>query len=246
MSVSSWCWRLPDSADSWSALREEIFGQFTEVGHEIRFLSEQIAEEPRRHRGRALRPRRRRCTWAKLSAPRGSIFENELRRSDWRWKTRWAYAQRRRAMHSPEKSPLGHSAEAARVTRSFDALRESLRADAPAPGPRVRKVSNRAIGDATAGLKGHVVSCSRIRRRENLTSSSRANKAVANMARKFERFDNGLQIQSRDQEQRVRKLNAGARPVDALLRAARAQLRAPATSINRCAAGAWLSTGGLV
>ena len=81
------------------ALREEIFGQFTEVGRQIRFLSEQIAENRDAIAGVRSDLGAKSCAWARRWAPRGSIFAaTSWARCASRCKTRWACAQRRRAI----------------------------------------------------------------------------------------------------------------------------------------------------
>jgi len=194
------------------ALREEIFGQFTEVGRQIRFLSEQIAENR-----------------DAIAGVRSDLGAEIVRLGETLGATRVDFREQLSALRLALQNEMGvraaqardqlseevsRRAEAVRVQlgQEIDGLRESLRADAPRRVPAAtREGVDRAINDATAQLKADVVSAAESVTKKLSAELKQTNKAVADLARKFERFDDRITIQSRDQEQRVRKLERGGR-----------------------------------
>jgi hypothetical protein len=192
------------------ALREEIFGQFTEVGRQIRFLSEQIAENR-----------------DAIAGVRSDLGAEIVRLGETLGATRVDFREQLSALRLALQNEMGvraaqardqlseevsRRAEAVRVQlgQEIDALRDSLRSDAPRRVPAAtREGVDRAIGEAAAQLKSDVVSAAESVTKKLSAELKQTNKAVADLARKFERFDDRITIQSRDQEQRVRKLERG-------------------------------------
>jgi hypothetical protein len=192
------------------ALREEIFGQFTEVGRQIRFLSEQIAENR-----------------DAIAGVRSDLGAEIVRLGETLGATRVDFREQLGALRQALQNEMGvraaqardqlseevsRRAEAVRVQlgQEIDGLRDSLRAEAPRRVPAAtRDGVDRAIGEATAQLKADVVSSAESVTKKLSAELKHTNKAVADLARKFERFDDRITIQSRDQEQRVRKLERG-------------------------------------
>ncbi|HVB78591.1 MAG TPA: hypothetical protein VNE82_01425 [Candidatus Binataceae bacterium] len=195
------------------ALREEIFGQFTEVGRQIRFLSEQIAENR-----------------DAIAGVRSDLGAEIVRLGETLGATRVDFREQLSALRLALQNEMGvraaqardqlseevsRRAEAVRVQlgQEIDGLREGLRADA---GSRrvpaaTREGVDRAIGEAATQLKAEVVGAAESVTKKLSAELKQTNKAVADLARKFERFDDRITIQSRDQEQRVRKLERGGR-----------------------------------
>jgi hypothetical protein len=182
------------------ALREEIFGQFTEVGRQIRFLSEQIAENR-----------------DAIAGVRSDLGAEIVRLGETLGATRVDFREQLSALRQALQNEMGvraaqardqlseevsRRAEAVRVQlgQEIDGLRESLRSDGSKRVPAAtRDGVDRAIGEAESVTK------------KLSAELKQTNKAVADLARKFERFDDRITIQSRDQEQRVRKLERGGR-----------------------------------
>ena len=192
------------------ALREENYGQFTEVGRQIRFLSEQIAENR-----------------DAIAGVRSDLGAEIVRLGETLGATRVDFREQLSALRLALQNEMGvraaqardqlseevsRRAEAVRVQlgQEIDALRDSLRSDAPRRVPAAtREGVDRAIGEAAAQLKSDVVSAAESVTKKLSAELKQTNKAVADLARKFERFDDRITIQSRDQEQRVRKLERG-------------------------------------
>ena len=183
------------------ALREEIFGQFTEVGRQIRFLSDQIAESR-----------------DAIAGVRSDLGAEIVRLGETLGATRVEFREQLSALRLALQNEMGvraaqardqlseevsRRAEAVRVQlgQEIDVLREALRSDG----------ARRVIGDAAAQLKAEVVGAAESVTKKLSAELKHTNKAVADLARKFERFDDRITIQSRDQEQRVRKLERSGR-----------------------------------
>ncbi|HEY2524136.1 MAG TPA: hypothetical protein VGI29_03690 [Candidatus Binataceae bacterium] len=183
------------------AVREEIFNQFTEVGRQIRFISEQIAENR-----------------DAIAGVRSDLGAEIVRLGETLGATRVEFREQLSALKVALQNEMGvraaqardqlseevsRRAEAVRIQlgQEIDVLRESLQADG----------ARRVIGDAAAQLKADVVSAAESVTKKLSAELKHTNKAVADLARKFERFDDRITIQSRDQEQRVRKLERSGR-----------------------------------
>jgi hypothetical protein len=192
------------------ALREEIFGQFTEVGRQIRFLSEQIAENR-----------------DAIAGVRSDLGAEIVRLGETLGATRVDFREQLSGLRQALQNEMGvraaqardqlseevsRRAEAVRVQlgQEIDGLRESLRSEGSRRvSTATRESVDRAIGEAAAQVKADVVSAAESTTKKLSAELKQTNKAVADLARKFERFDDRITIQSRDQEQRVRKLERG-------------------------------------
>jgi F0F1-type ATP synthase membrane subunit b/b' len=184
------------------ALREEIVGQFSEVGRQVRFLSDRIAEN---REGVAI-------TRADLGAEMVRIGENL-------GATRIEF----REQLASTRQELQHDL-AAEAERGRQRLTEELdRATATARAQLSREVA--AVGDAlrkelTAARTeiGREIPAASAQVRAGITASAdtiikkldaelkQANKALTSLTRKFERFDDRVTVQAKDQDQRIRKL----------------------------------------
>ncbi len=135
-------------------LRDEIFGQFAEVGGQIRFLSEQIAENRRA-----------------IAVTRDDLGAEMIR--------------------------LGETLGKARVEFREEAARavESTSQQAVATG-----------GETTKTLKREIATSAEMAAKRLGAELKETNKALANLARKFDRFDDRITVQTRDQDQRLRKI----------------------------------------
>jgi hypothetical protein len=145
------------------ALRDELFGQFAEVGGQVRFLSEQIAES---RRGVA-------------------IVREDL---------------------GAEIIRIGEALGKARVE-----FRDGLAAVASADGrgaasDRDGAALHAELADTTKVIKREIASSAETSSKKLSAELKQTNKVLADLARKFERFDDRITIQTRDQDQRLRKL----------------------------------------
>jgi archaellum component FlaC len=147
-------------------MKEEIFGQFAEVGSQIRFISDQIGESR-----------------SGVNSLRSDFGAEMVRLNETIGRTRVEF---REQLATTEANLHG--------------------AIAPPPAS-VEEVSGNGHV-AVSGDLGRDVA-------ESLKKLSaeikQTNKAVANLSRKFERFDDRMTVQVKDQDQRLKKVEGGAR-----------------------------------
>jgi hypothetical protein len=138
-------------------LRDEIFGQFAEVGSQIRFLSDQIAEN---RRG--------------VVAARDDLGAEIVR--------------------------IGESLGRARVEfRDAISTLQGAIADELARTPE-------EISSGTKVIRKDIDSAADGSTRKLTAELSKTHKAIEKLAQKFERFDDRITVATRDQDQRIRKL----------------------------------------
>ncbi len=188
-------------------LKEEVFGQFAEVGSQIRFLSEQIAEN--------------RATLATLQSDFGAEM---VRLGETLGRTR---VELREQLSSAETA-LGRE-----IGAQADATRASIERGAADGQAAARKWSEQSVGAATAEIRsGFAASGENVDRamaaamrqlKQEIASGAESiakklgaelkqtGKALEALSRKFERFDDRVTIQVRDQEQRLKKLEGRSR-----------------------------------
>ena len=184
------------------SLRTEIGGQFNEVGSQIRFVSDRIAENREANAvNRADLGAEMVRLGEMLGATRiefreqlGSI-RNELNQSA------EASAARIREMIAAEL--VRGSAEAAaqftrEITAASDALREELAA--------ARGVLGRELPALREGVREELSASSDALVKKVEAELKHTSKALTSLTRKFERFDDRITVETRDQDQRLRKL----------------------------------------
>ncbi len=188
------------------ALREEISGQFAEVGRQIRFISEQIAE----NREGVVRLR------AELGAEIVRLGETlgatrvEFREGS--AVTREAISREIGAQAAQARDQM--LAETARqmnelrvhVASEVTALRDSMRGEGQKRAGAARGGIDRGAAATAAQVHSDIAAATEAATRKLTAELKQTNKAIAELTRKFERFDDRVTIQTRDQEQRVRKL----------------------------------------
>ncbi len=141
-------------------LKEEIFGQFAEVGSQIRFISDQIGEN--RNGLNSLR--------ADFGAEMVRLNEAVGRtRVEFREQLATSEANLRGAISSPPAQP------------AVEVPAEEL---------------GRDVAESLKKLSAEI---------------KQTNKAVATLSRKFERFDDRMTVQVKDQDQRLKKVETGGR-----------------------------------
>ncbi|MBV8453531.1 MAG: hypothetical protein JOZ29_14860 [Deltaproteobacteria bacterium] len=184
------------------ALREEMVGQFTEVGRQIRFLSDRIAEN--RAAGAANR--------ADLGAEMVRLGEMigatrvELReqlastRSQFEQGVEAATAQVRQSLQQEVAAASGELRT--QMANQMGALAESARSEIAA----ARDKLSLDLPAAADGVREHISSSSEALVKHLDAELKQTNKALASLARKFERFDDRVTVQAKDHDQRLRKL----------------------------------------
>jgi len=157
-------------------LREELRSQFTEIGRQIRFLSEQIA-----------------INRTNLATVKQDLSAEIIRLGEELGKARIEQAERLAATEARLRDEVGSARKA--FEGEIAALREQAGQES---APTQTKL--RAAGDSGAAM---------IKKLES--ELKRAARMLAALDKKFDRFDDRVTIQTRDQEQRVRKLERHAR-----------------------------------
>jgi hypothetical protein len=159
-------------------LRDEIFGQFAEVGGQIRFLSEQIAEN---RRG--------------IVASHNDLGAEMVRLGEALGKARVEF---RDELAAAEKGLRGEFA-----ARAVEFREEAARAVAS-----TGKQAAESGGDTTKVLKREIAASAETAAKKLGLELKQTSKALANLAHKFDRFDDRITVQTRDQDQRLRKLES--------------------------------------
>ncbi|MGB9382605.1 hypothetical protein [Candidatus Binatus sp.] len=157
-------------------LRDEIFGQFAEVGGQIRFLSEQLAENRR-----------------SIVATHDDLGAEMIRLGEALGKARVEFRDELAAAQTELRGEFtGHAVEFREETARAVA---STGNQAAASGLETTKTIKREIA-ASAEMAAKKLSA----------ELKQTNKSLANLAHKFDRFDDRITVQTRDQDQRLRKL----------------------------------------
>jgi hypothetical protein len=159
------------------SLREELRGQFTEIGRQIRFLSEQIA-----------------INRASLAGVKQDLTAEIVRLGEELGKTRVAFAERAAAFEARLQEEAGAAREA--TEGEGLATRERLTGELAASTAKIRAGVNESATAATRKLEAEL---------------KRTSRMLAALDKKFDRFDDRITIQTRDHEQRMRKLERRAR-----------------------------------
>jgi hypothetical protein len=157
-------------------LRDEIFGQFAEVGGQIRFLSEQIAENRR-----------------SIVATHDDLGAEMIRLGEALGKARVEF---RDELAAAQTGLRGEFTEHAVEFRE-----EAARA--------VASTGNQAAAsglETTKTIKREIAASAEIAAKKLSAELKQTNKSLSNLAHKFDRFDDRITVQTRDQDQRIRKL----------------------------------------
>ena len=183
------------------ALREEMVGQFTEVGRQIRFLSDRIAEN------RAASAANRADLGAEMirlgemiGATRVEVREQfASTRSHLEQGVEAATAQARQSL---QQEIAANSELRTQMVNEIAALAESTRNEIAA----ARDQLGRELPAATAGVRQQISSSSETLVKHLDGELKQTNKTLASLTRKFERFDDRITIATKDHDQRLRKL----------------------------------------
>ncbi len=184
------------------ALRQEMAGQFMEVGRQIRFLSDRIAEN------RAANAANRADLGAEMIRLGEMIgatrveFREQLAstRSQFEQGVEAAAAQARQAVQ--QEMAAANAELRTQVANEIAALAESTRNEIAG----VRDQLGRDFPATAAGVREQIASSSEAMVKHLDAELKRTSKALASLTRKFERFDDRITIQTKEHDQRLRKL----------------------------------------
>jgi hypothetical protein len=184
------------------ALREEMVGHFTEVGRQIRFLSDRIAEN------RAASAANRADLGAEMVRLGEMIGATRVEFREQLVSTRSHVEQGFEATAAQARQYLQQELAAAgselrvQMANEIAAVSESTRGEIAAARDRL----SRELPVAAAGVREQISSSSDSLVKHLNAELKQTNKALASLARKFERFDDRITVQTKDQDQRLRKL----------------------------------------
>ena len=185
------------------SLREELFGQFAEVGSQIRFLSEQIAENR-----------------TGIAALRADLGAEMVRLGEALGRTRVEFREQIGAIDASVRGEIDSTSAAIRAhahqegLAAIDAAASRSGEHAAATRETVLRsaMANREEAAETAkSLKREIAAAAELAAKKLGAEIGKTNKAVQNLARKFDRFDDRITVQTRDHDQRLRKLERKAR-----------------------------------
>ncbi|HEX3409335.1 MAG TPA: hypothetical protein VHS07_03605 [Candidatus Binataceae bacterium] len=184
------------------ALREEVVGQFSEVGRQVRFISDRIAEN---REGVSI-------TRADLGAEMVRIGEN-LGATRIEFREQLASTRQELQQQIATEAERGRSRLAEELGRAAAEAREQLSREVVEVGEVLRKELTAAraeigrdIPAASAQVRAGITASADTVIKKLDAELKLANKALTSLTRKFERFDDRLTVQSKDQDQRLRKL----------------------------------------
>jgi archaellum component FlaC len=150
-------------------MKEEIFGQFAEVGSQIRFISDQIGESR-----------------SGVNALRSDFGAEMVRLNETIGRTRVEFREQ-----------VATSEANLRGAISSQSVQEVAASEASSNGQvAVSEDLGRDVAESLKKLSAEI---------------KQTNKAVANLSRKFERFDDRMTVQVKDQDQRLKKVEGGGR-----------------------------------
>lgn len=179
------------------ALREEMMGQFTEVGRQIRFISDRIAENRERvASARADLGAEMVRVGEALGATRVEFREQLASSRHELHREIESEAQRTRDRFSEDLARTSSEWQS-QVGREVAAVGEALRAELAAARDDLRGLpaAREGISSSAEALMKKLESDMKL-----------TNKTLASLTRKFERFDDRATVQVKDQEQRIKKL----------------------------------------
>jgi hypothetical protein len=184
------------------ALRNELTGQFTEVGRQIRFISDRIAENR-----------------DGVAVTRADLGAEMVRVGEMLGATRIEFREQLASIRHELSQNAENTATHLRDRLADDLVRGSVAVSAQlkeqitAAGEALRKELAVARGDLgrelpaiTQGVRDEISTSSEHLVKKIDAELKNTGKALASLTRKFERFDDKLTVQTRDQDQRLRKL----------------------------------------
>jgi hypothetical protein len=181
--VSGWGGRI-------ESLRDEMRAQFNEVGKQIRFISEQIA-----------------VSRQGVTSIKADLTAEIIRLGETLGQSRVDFREQLAAAESGLRSEVSARSEQTRATIADEV--GSARAALTRESEALHASLTRDLTTNAAKLKAGLNSSADALLKKLDAELKRATKALATLDKKFDRFDDRITIQTRDQEQRVRKLERG-------------------------------------
>jgi seryl-tRNA synthetase len=182
-------------------LHEEMVSQFSEVGKQIRFLSDQIGD----NRARLMAARSDLSTEIvrlneSLGAARVQIRQDIAGFEDLK-------SAIGRISSAPPPSALGEE-----LARRLDEAHRRLSAELEQRAVQLQQEVSQRLGEfSTQGVQGAVAAGAEGLAGEVRNEIKATHKALTGLAKKFERFDDKMTVQVKDHDQRLRKLERQAR-----------------------------------
>lgn len=173
------------------ALRDEMVGQFTEVGRQIRFLSDRIAENR-----------------TASAANRADLGAEMIRLGEMIGATRVEFREQLASTRSQLEQGVETAAAQARqlLQQEITAANSELRTLIAGQIAAARDELVRELPATAAGVRDQISSASEALVRHLDADLKQTSKALTSLTRKFERFDDRITVQTKDQDQRLRKL----------------------------------------
>lgn len=167
------------------ALRNELIGQFAEVGGQIRFLTDQIAENR-----------------SGIASLRSDLGAEMIRLGEALGSTRVEF---REQMNTEATRAAGMAA--AHLTAGASTFQENFRREAEA----AQDVLIREMTETAKALKRELATAYETSAKKLTAEIAKTNKSLQTLNQKFGRFDDRITVQTRDQDQRLKKLERKAR-----------------------------------
>jgi hypothetical protein len=183
-------------------LHDEMVGQFAEVGRQIRFLSDRIAENR-----------------DAIATTRADLGAEMIRLGEMLGATRVEF----REQIAANRHEIEHGLQSAAVQSQQLVAQEMAKTSGEIRSQTGREIASavdsirsemastrenlgREIPAAASGVKTEVASSADAIIKRLDTELKQTNKSLASLARKFERFDDRITVQTKDQDQRLQKL----------------------------------------
>jgi hypothetical protein len=183
--VSGWRGQL-------DTLREEMRGQFAEVGKQIRFLSDQIAENR-----------------SGLESLRGELSAEMVRLGEALGATRVEFRQNLEGTNGKLHEDVASVQSG--LKQELSAVREQLIGAVRGDLANGRTAASLRAAAGLDGLRAEISSSAEALAKQLRAELKQTNKTLANLSKKFDRFDDRVSVQVKDQDQRLRKLERRAR-----------------------------------
>lgn len=165
-------------------LREDMFGQFSEVGKQVRFLCEQIV-----------------ANRDGLEVTRSDLSAEMVRLGEALGAARVEF---RETLTSTDRGLRGEIGEV-----RAEMQRAAARTAEPPPGGQEQLRSE--IAGSSEAIRGEIARSAESAARQLRAELKHTNKALATLTHKFDRFDDRLSIQVKDHDQRLKKIERRAR-----------------------------------
>lgn len=183
--VSGWRGQL-------DTLREEMRGQFAEVGKQIRFLSDQIAENR-----------------DGLESLRGELSAEMVRLGEALGATRVEFRQSLEGTNGKLHEDIASVQSG--LKQELSVVREQLIGEVRGTLADGGTTASLRAAAGLDELRAEISSSAESLAKQLRAELKQTNKTLANLSKKFDRFDDRVSVQVKDQDQRLRKIERRAR-----------------------------------